>query len=83
MAESFEEAAGQLTSAGHAFVARVREQPYPTLALAAIAGYVMGGGLFSSVTRPMARAALGVLLVPGVRERLRDLSEQFRLVNTP
>jgi hypothetical protein len=43
-----------------------------------MAGYVAGGGLFSSFTRPLARAALGVLLVPGIRERLRGISEEFR-----
>ena len=30
------------------------------------------------LTRPLARAALGALLIPGVRERLRELSEEFR-----
>jgi hypothetical protein len=78
MTESWQEATGQLSSAGGAFVDRVRTQPYPMLALAAMAGYVAGGGLFSRFTRPIARVALGALLVPGVRERLRGLSEEFR-----
>jgi hypothetical protein len=78
MAESVQEAAEHLTSFGGAVIERVREQPYPVLALAAMAGYVAGGGLFSSFTRPLARAALGALLVPGVRDRLRELSEEFR-----
>ena len=51
-------------------VRSVRERPYPTLLLAAMAGYVMGGGLFSHMTRPLARAAMGALLVPGFRERM-------------
>ncbi len=53
---------------------RLREQPYPVLGLAAMAGYVAGGGLFSPLTRPLARAAMGTLLVPQVRERLREAS---------
>ena len=53
---------------------RVRERPYPMLALGLMAGYVAGGGLFSPLTRPLARAAMGALLVPGFRERLRDLA---------
>ena len=53
---------------------RVQERPYPMLALGLMAGYVLGGGLFSPLTRPLARAAMGALLVPGFRERLRDLT---------
>ncbi len=52
----------------------VRERPDPTLALAAMAGYVAGGGLFSAWTRPMARAAMGALLVPGFRARVRGVT---------
>ncbi len=78
MAEALQEATGQLTSAGSALVDRVRARPYAVLALAMMAGYVAGGGLFSRLTRPLARAALGALLIPGVRERLRGLSEEFR-----
>jgi hypothetical protein len=78
MAEPLQEATGRLTSAGSALVDRVRARPYPVLGLAVMAGYVAGGGLFSSMTRPLARAALGALLVPGVRERLRGLQEEFR-----
>jgi hypothetical protein len=78
MAESLQEATGQLRSARGALLERVRDQPYSVLALAVMAGYVAGGGLFSPVTRPLARAALGALLVPGVRERLRGLSQEFR-----
>ena len=56
------------------FGRRVQERPYPMLALALMAGYVFGGGLFSPLTRPLARAAMGALLVPGFRERLRSLA---------
>ncbi len=55
------------------FGRRVQEQPYPMLALGIMAGYVLGGGLFSPLTRPLARAAMGALLVPGFRDHLRDL----------
>lgn len=68
----------QLTSWVEALSQRVRERPYPLLALSLLAGYVAGGGLFSSSTRPLARVALGLLLVPGIRERLRELGEEFR-----
>lgn len=75
---TLDEATGQFGSAGEALLERTRERPYSILGLAAMAGYVMGGGLFSPLTRPLSRAALGALLVPGVRERLRALSEEFR-----
>ncbi len=77
MAGGFGEAREQVTQVGAALSARVRERPYPVFGLALVAGYVAGGGLFSSFTRPLARAALGALLVPGVRERLRGLSGEL------
>jgi hypothetical protein len=49
---------------------RLRAQPYPVLAVAMVVGYAAGGGLFSRFTRPLARVAMGALLVPGFRERL-------------
>ncbi len=52
----------------------VRERPYPALALAAMAGYLAGGRLFSAWTRPMARMAMGALLVPGFRARVRGIA---------
>ncbi len=57
---------------------RVREQPYPMLSLAMTAGYVAGGGLFSSFTRLLARASFGAVLVPGFRERLRRIASDLR-----
>jgi hypothetical protein len=77
MAESLQHATGQLRWAGGALVERVRDRPYSLLALAMMAGYVAGGGLFSPLTRPLARVALGALLVPEVRHRLRGLSQEF------
>jgi hypothetical protein len=56
---------------------RVQERPYPMLALGVLAGYVAGGGLFSPLTRPLARAALGLLLVPRFRERLRGVAAEL------
>jgi hypothetical protein len=69
----------QLSSWAGSLAERVRERPYPLLGLSLMVGYVAGGGLFSPVTRPLARAALGVLLVPGVRERLRSVTDEFRV----
>jgi hypothetical protein len=64
------EARARLGEVSAGVLRRVQEEPYPTLLLAAMAGYVMGGGLFSRFTRPLARAAMGALLVPGFRERI-------------
>jgi len=55
----------------------LRDRPYRVLALAAVAGYVAGGGLFSRLTRPLARAAMGTLLAPAVRERLLGGSREL------
>jgi hypothetical protein len=55
---------------------RLRSEPYPVLALALALGYAAGGGLFSRWTRPLARAAMGALLVPGFRERLRSFTSE-------
>jgi hypothetical protein len=70
VAEAERDARAQLAELRENIVRSVREQPYPTLLLAAMAGYVMGGGLFSRMTRPLARAAMGALLVPGFRDRM-------------
>ncbi len=78
MAEGVAEAREQVARVGETLAARVRQRPWPSLGLALMAGYVAGGGLFSSFTRPLARAALGALLVPGVRERLRAALGEVR-----
>ncbi len=78
MAEAMEQTRDRVSRVGDALTARMRERPYPVLALAAMAGYVVGGGLFSSFTRPLARSGLALLLVPGVRERLRGMSDELR-----
>ncbi len=46
---------------------RMAVEPYPVLAVGFVAGYVLGGGLFSRVSRPLARAAMGWLLAPRAR----------------
>lgn len=63
---------------GEVLSSRLRERPYSALGLALMAGYLAGGGLFSPFTRPLARAALGALLVPGVRDRLRGWTGDLR-----
>ncbi len=60
----------QFAELGSGIVRSVQERPYPMLLMAAMVGYVAGGGLFSRMTRPLARAAMGALLVPGFRERI-------------
>ncbi len=75
MAEPSGHGGNRAASIGEALARRVREQPYPMLALALMAGYVAGGGLFTPLTRPLARAAMGALLVPGVRERVRGWTD--------
>jgi hypothetical protein len=66
------EAWGLLRSIPEELERRTRERPYPVLAFAMMVGYGAGGGLFSRWTRPLARAAMGALLVPAFRERLRE-----------
>ncbi len=78
MSDAVTEARAQVARFGETLTTRVRERPWPSLAIACMAGYVAGGGLFSSFTRPLARAALGALLVPGVRERVRGLVDDVR-----
>ncbi len=77
MAGTEREARERLAGFGENLSRSVQERPYPVLALAMMAGYVVGGGLFSSMTRPLARAALGALLVPGVRDRMRGLADEL------
>ncbi len=78
MVEAGDEVRGRLGAVGDTLAQRIRERPYDMLGLAMLVGYVAGGGLFSSLTRPLARAALGALLVPGFRDRLRGLAEELR-----
>jgi hypothetical protein len=55
---------------GQALASRVRERPWAAVGVAIGAGYLLGGGLFSRPTRWIARASLGLLALPSVRERV-------------
>jgi hypothetical protein len=70
MVEVERAASARLGDVGAEIVWSVQERPWPTLLLAAAVGYVLGGGLLSRLTRPLARAAIGALLVPGFRESI-------------
>jgi len=77
MASAIDDARGALGALQADLDRRMREKPYPVLALGALAGYLAGGGLFSSWTRPLARAAMGALVVPGFREKLFGTAREF------
>ncbi len=57
---------------------RMATDPYPVLGMAAGIGYLAGGGLFSRLSRPLARAALGWLLVPRARARAARAAHELR-----
>ena len=77
MAEAGEGATPRLGEVGAGIVRSVQERPWPTLLVAAAVGYVLGGGLFSGLTRPLARAAMGALLVPGFRQRVVGMAREM------
>jgi hypothetical protein len=77
MVEAERAASARLGDVGGEIVRSVQERPWPTLLLAAAAGYVLGGGLFSRFTRLPARAAMGALLVPSFRERFTGAPRKF------
>jgi hypothetical protein len=60
-----------LRDVGGALAAAARERPWTATCLALLAGYVLGGGLFTRPTRWLVRAAVGALAVPRVREQAR------------
>jgi hypothetical protein len=70
MAEAERVVQRQAGELGASILRSVQERPWPTLLLATMAGYVLGGGLVSPLTRPIARAAMGALLVPDFRQRI-------------
>jgi hypothetical protein len=51
----------------------VEEHPYRTVLVAAGVGYVLGGGLFSPLTRQMLRLGVRLALVPMAKSMLADL----------
>lgn len=63
---------------GEALTSRVRARPWAAVGIAVGAGYLLGGGLFSRPTRWIARASLGLLALPSVRERVFGMAQQLR-----
>jgi hypothetical protein len=53
----------------------VDEHPYRTVLVAAGVGYVLGGGLFSPLTRHLLRLGFRVALVPMAKSLLQDVTE--------
>jgi 1,4-dihydroxy-2-naphthoyl-CoA synthase len=64
---------------------KLRERPYAVLGVAAVTGYLLGGGLFSRVTRPLVRMALGALVVPRLQSWAARAIQGFgrRLADEP
>jgi len=54
--------------------ARVDRHPYGMLLGAAAVGYVLGGGLFTSLTRSLVRLGLRLAAVPLVKDELVNLA---------
>lgn len=63
---------------GEALTSRVRERPWAAVGVAVGAGYLLGGGFFSRPTRWIARASIGLLALPSVRERVFGFAQQLR-----
>jgi len=63
---------------GVALTSRVRQRPWAAMGMAVGAGYLLGGGFFSRPTRWLARASVGLLALPDVRERVFALAHQLR-----
>lgn len=55
---------------GRELADRARENPLAAAGVGLAAGYLLGGGFFSRPTRWLARAAVGAMMVPAVRERV-------------
>jgi hypothetical protein len=53
---------------------RVERHPYGMLLGAAAVGYILGGGLFTSLTRSMVRLGLRLAAVPLVKDELVSLA---------
>jgi hypothetical protein len=54
---------------------RVERHPYGTLLAAAAVGYVLGGGLFTSLTGSLVRLGLRLAAVPLVKDELIGLAQ--------
>jgi hypothetical protein len=63
---------------GQALTSRVRARPWAAVAVGVGAGYLLGGGFFSRPTRWLARASVGLLALPSVRQRVFGYAQQLR-----
>ena len=63
---------------GEVLASHVRARPWAAVGVAIGAGYLLGGGFFTRPTRWIARASLGLLALPSVRERVFGLAQQLR-----
>src|SRR5258707_15848670 len=54
---------------------RVERHPYGTLLAAAAVGYVLGGGLFTSLTGNLVRLGLRLAAVPLIKDELMNLAQ--------
>jgi hypothetical protein len=63
---------------GSALAEAARDRPWVATGLALLAGYLLGGGLFTRPTRWLFRAALGALAVPRVRNDVLALLRRAR-----
>lgn len=54
---------------------KVEQAPYAMVAGALAAGYVLGGGLFTSTTTRLLRMGFKLASIPQVRDRLLDVAE--------
>ena len=70
--ELYEQARGAISDIGEMLdlPGRVERNPYGTLLLAAGAGYLLGGGLFTSLTGNMVRLGIRLAAIPFVKDEL-------------
>ena len=54
---------------------RVERHPYGTLLAAAAVGYLLGGGLFTSLTGNLVRLGLRLAAVPLIKDELMNLAQ--------
>jgi hypothetical protein len=54
---------------------QLEEHPYRTLAVAAGVGYVLGGGLFTSLTASLVRVGVRAALLPMVQHAITGIAE--------
>ncbi len=54
---------------------RVERHPYGTLLAAAAVGYVLGGGLFTSLTGNLVRLGVRLAAVPLIKDELMNLAQ--------